>query len=83
MKTTVSNKGQITIPKEFRDRLDIRAGTVLDFVEENGRLVVTKIQAEDFVAAVSGLLEGPTVETDQFIEQLRGAVLPGETATVR
>jgi AbrB family looped-hinge helix DNA binding protein len=30
MKTTVSEKGQVTIPKRLRDRLGIRPGEVLE-----------------------------------------------------
>ncbi len=47
MKTTVSEKGQITIPKQLRDQLGLTTGTVLDFVSENGRLIaVKKIEAD-------------------------------------
>ncbi len=31
MKTTVSEKGQVIIPKALRDKLGLRPGTVLDF----------------------------------------------------
>ncbi len=78
MKSTVSEKGQVTIPKKLRDRLGIQPGAVLDFVEVDGRLVATKTMAEDVVAAVSGLLESDGMNTDQFIENLRGNVLPKE-----
>ena len=43
MKTTVSEKGQITIPKRLRDCLGLRPGTVLDFDEAGGRLVGRKL----------------------------------------
>ena len=42
MNATVSEKGQITIPKPLRDRLGIRPGEILDVREEAGRLVATK-----------------------------------------
>jgi AbrB family looped-hinge helix DNA binding protein len=42
MKSTVSEKGQVTIPKRLRDKLGIRGGTVLDFDEEEGVLVARK-----------------------------------------
>ena len=45
MKTTVSEKGQITIPKRLRDRLGLRPGTILDFEEDRGRLVGRKLAA--------------------------------------
>jgi AbrB family looped-hinge helix DNA binding protein len=34
MTATVSEKGQVTVPKALRDRLGIRPGEVLDFDEE-------------------------------------------------
>ena len=42
MKVIVSEKGQVTIPKHLRDRLGIKAGQVLEFHEESGRLVAVK-----------------------------------------
>jgi len=42
MSAVVAERGQVTIPKALRDRLGIVPGTVLDFTEENGRLVATK-----------------------------------------
>ncbi len=42
MKTIVSEKGQVTIPKTFRKQLGYRKGTVLDMQLEDGRLVVMK-----------------------------------------
>jgi antitoxin PrlF len=71
MKTTVSEKGQVTIPKALRDRLGIRAGTTLDFEEEHGRLVATKLVTQDPVDAVYGTLTLPA-PTDQLIDELRG-----------
>ena len=39
MRTKVSEKGQITIPKPLRDQLGIRVGMELEFTTEKGRLV--------------------------------------------
>jgi antitoxin PrlF len=39
MKTTVSEKGQVTIPKAIRDKLGLRPGTVLDFDAIEGKLI--------------------------------------------
>ena len=47
MKTTVSEKGQVTIPKPLRDQLGLSTGTVLDFTSENGRLTASKLLQED------------------------------------
>lgn len=42
MTTIVAERGQVTIPKALRDKLGIVPSTVLEFTEENGRLVATK-----------------------------------------
>jgi AbrB family looped-hinge helix DNA binding protein len=43
MSTTVTTKGQVTIPKKVRDRLDIRPGSRVDFeLAPDGRVVLVK-----------------------------------------
>lgn len=71
MKTTVSEKGQITIPKALRDRMGIRPGQVLEFREEHGRLVLSKRVSEDAFASVIGILELDRT-TDELLDELRG-----------
>lgn len=71
MKTTVSEKGQVTIPKALRDRLGIRPGEILDFEAENGRLVATKRASRDPFTSAFGVLDLPG-GTDAMIEDLRG-----------
>ena len=71
MKATVSQKGQVTIPKALRDRLGIRPGAVLDVREEAGRLVATKQSTEDAVGRVYGILKVRR-RTDRLMESLRG-----------
>ncbi len=71
MKTTVSEKGQITIPKPLRKRLGIAAGQVLEVHEEKGRLVATKIVAQDPVQRAYGILALGR-STDRAVEELRG-----------
>ncbi len=71
MKATVSEKGQVTIPKPLRTRLGIRPGAVLDFEADNGRLIVRKADERNPVDAVWGTLDlGEPV--DAFIERIRG-----------
>lgn len=71
MKTTVSEKGQVTIPKALRDHLGLRAGDTLEFEEERGRLVARKAAQRDRVDAVYGIL-GQGRRTDALIEEMRG-----------
>lgn len=71
MRSMVSEKGQVTIPKALRDRLGIRAGEQLDFTEEDGRLVARKAMVQDSVDAVYGILKLDRA-TDEFVRELRG-----------
>jgi antitoxin PrlF len=75
MRSTVSEKGQVTIPKALRDQLGIRAGQVLDFEAERGRLVARKADARDPVDAVYGVF-GTGRRTAEVIEDLRGPAEP-------
>jgi AbrB family looped-hinge helix DNA binding protein len=71
MKATVSEKGQVTIPKRLRERLGIRAGELLDFEEREGELVARKAGSADPVAEVYGSLKlGEPV--DAFVRRVRG-----------
>jgi antitoxin PrlF len=71
MLSTVSEKGQITVPKRLREQLGIRPGDRLELVEDAGRLVATKAVPGDPVAAVYGILD-LKVSTDEAIDALRG-----------
>jgi AbrB family looped-hinge helix DNA binding protein len=45
MGTTVTSKGQVTIPKRVRDLLGIEPGSTIDFERAaDGRIVLVKIQ---------------------------------------
>ena len=71
MKAIVAERGQVTIPKALRDRLGIAPKTVLDFREENGRLVAVKTAPTDPVALVTGCLKLEK-STDTILNELRG-----------
>jgi AbrB family looped-hinge helix DNA binding protein len=70
MKSVVSEKGQVTIPKALRDSLAIRPGTELDFVEENGALVARRVATTDPLGNLVGLL--PRCDVDETIGKMRG-----------
>lgn len=73
MPHTVSEKGQVTIPKQLRDRLGIVAGTELEFSEDDGRLVARKVRRRDPIDAVYGILDLPA-GVDATVDDLRGPV---------
>ena len=70
-RTTVSEKGQITIPKALRERLGMRQGQVLELEEDSGRIVVTKADETDPVERFYGILPADPA-TDAFIASIRG-----------
>jgi antitoxin PrlF len=71
MKTVVSEKGQVTIPKPLRLRMGIRTGQVLDVNEERGRLVMTKRAPRDPYDKYFGVLKLGR-RTDEILKELRG-----------
>ena len=71
MRVVVSERGQVTIPKRLRERLGIRAGTVMEFTEERGELVATPVVSTDRIERVYGCL-GPSKPTATILAELRG-----------
>jgi len=71
MRAKVAERGQVTILKPLRDRLGIRPGTILEFREEEGRLVVVKVETLDPVDQAYGRL-GRGRRTEEIMRQLRG-----------
>jgi len=71
MKAKVAERGQVTIPKALRERLGIRPGTVLEFEEDQGRLVAVKAAAMYPLDQFYGKL-GRGRRTDDVMHELRG-----------
>lgn len=76
----VTEKGQVTIPKEIRDRLKIGPGSEVDFVvsEDGVRLVRLDDGKQDFKSfeewaeSVKGTWDVGGMTTDEYIDWLRG-----------
>ena len=72
MRSTVSEKGQVTIPKPIRERLGIRPGEVLEFDEDaSGAVVARKAATRSAVDELYGVLR-VAGGTDRLIDRLRG-----------
>ena len=57
-RSTVTSKGQITIPKEIRDQMGLKTGDRIDFVRErNGRFSLKPINT-DF-RSMRGMIKSP------------------------
>jgi AbrB family looped-hinge helix DNA binding protein len=71
MKGRVSERGQVTIPKRLREMLAIKPGMLLEFSEEQGRLIAVKSGGIDPASEVFGCL-GKRLNTYAVMAQLRG-----------
>ena len=71
MRAKVAERGQVTIPKVLRERLGIKPGTVLEFKEDQGKLVAVKATALDAIDQFYGKL-GSGRRTDDVMRELRG-----------
>ncbi len=45
--STISSKGQVTVPAEVRKRLGVKAGDRIEFALENGRTVLKPLRDEE------------------------------------
>jgi antitoxin PrlF len=69
----LTSKGQITIPKEVRDRLGLRPGDELEFIQENNSFRVSKrIRESPFDRYVGYLRKLEGRQPDELVEELRG-----------
>jgi AbrB family looped-hinge helix DNA binding protein len=59
MLTTVTSKGQVTIPKAIRDFLHVQPNDRVDFVVEGGQVVVRPVKTlKDLRGAVTATSQG-------------------------
>lgn len=72
--STITSKGQITIPKEIRDLLNLHPGDRIDFIVENGRIYVQPTDVD--VRSLSGLLYKPE-RKPVSLEEMDAAIAQG------
>lgn len=73
VRATITSKGQVTLPKDIRDRHDLKPGDRIEFVEENGRLWVKTrtLRAVD----LAGILGRPPNGRSLAIEGIDDAIM--------
>jgi antitoxin PrlF len=77
MTTTVTTKGQVTIPKPVRDLLGLEPGSAVDFeLAPDGRVVLVKAQTERPASRFARLRghAGRALTTDEIMALTRGEV---------
>lgn len=79
MMTTVTIKGQVTIPKAVRDLLGIKPGNAVSFdLDRGGRVVLGKAGARSGQRRGASRFEqlrgnaGPGMTTDEIMKLMRG-----------
>ena len=72
-KAKMTVKGQVTIPKEVRQRLGLRPGDELEFVTDCGRFAIRKYLRESPFALYRGYLKGlEGHDPDELVSEMRG-----------
>jgi AbrB family looped-hinge helix DNA binding protein len=71
----IGERGQVTIPLHFRRRFGLKPAMEVEFVQEDGRLVLRKPAGRhrSRVDRAYGVLGLKGARTDDLLRQLRGA----------
>lgn len=75
--TTVTTKGQVTIPKEIREHLNLDTGSKVEFViDEQG--IVKLLPLNVPIQSLSGILYRPGMNT-ATLEEMEAAIKEGSS----
>lgn len=75
MATTVTSKGQVTIPKNVRDYLGVAPGNQVEFKRaEDGNIIIAKAGARKPISRLARFVgsAGPGLSTDEIMAMTRG-----------
>jgi antitoxin PrlF len=72
-KSIVSEKGQVTLPKEIRERFGIHPGVEIEFRSENGVVTIVKIIPKAPISKWYGSVKKKKFSsTDEYMKKVRG-----------
>ena len=72
MESTISARGQVTVPKQLRDKLGLRPGTVVEFeLRDDGVLLKKGVRGSHPVDQVFGILK-TRKPVDSVLDEMRG-----------
>ena len=68
---TVSSRGQITIPKRFREEMDLSKGDKVVVMEKDGNLILRKVTLDDIrEKAMEDYRKGNTLSEEEVFDGL-------------
>ena len=69
----ITSKGQVTIPKSVRERLGLRPGEEIDFVEQEGGFRIEKrVITSPFEKYRGYLKDLEGIDPDELVQEMRG-----------
>jgi len=69
----VTSKGQITIPKAVRERLNLAEGSKVAFIEKDGNIFITKssvVALRDFLDSMSAEAQAKGITEEELLKDL-------------
>ena len=77
VKQKIGTRGQVVIPKKFRERFGLLPNTEAEFIEDKGELIVRPVRDDipthhDAWNKVWGILHDKIDDIDHDIEEMRG-----------
>ncbi len=77
MTSTLTSKGQVTIPKALRERLGLEAGDRLEFVlHEDGKVEIVPL--DDSIKALKGIVKVTRAATIEEMNEAIAAAASGD-----
>lgn len=69
----IGERGQVTIPKKYRNRFGLAPATEVEFVEQGGHLVLKKVARKSHpIEKFVGVFKGHGRRSDDLVEAMRG-----------
>jgi antitoxin PrlF len=78
-KSTLTSKGQITVPQEVRESLHLKAGSKIEFIIEPGGRVIFQPLRSDF-KVLKGMLKSK-LKRPASVEEMNEAIARGYSGT--
>ena len=70
----ISSKGQVTIPKAIREQLKLTEGDRVAFIEENGKIIITKaslVALKDLQQSLSAEADEKGITEEELLDELK------------